>query len=345
MNEILLYNAITQDSAANFISNLGWMGENQVYSVRMYCPGGDVQAGWGMWAKINELKAKGCHSIAKVDGSALSMGGFLLCSFDERLALSVSQLMIHRAVMPEYDENGEKIIYSASDKEFINRINADLKSRLLQIIDQEIFKSEMGYSIDDLFDEGKERINCFLTPQQALKIGLLTGIIPLDTANSKTFAKAAEASYKATAATAGNQTTKKMTKEELLEKEPDACKAIQKEAIKAYQAKMKAKAKAEDTDPDEDDDDDTDPEKDTDKKNDAKAMAKAVKSGVEMVLKSMGIEANAQTNPQTAIAAAQAAIKAEVDAKIQAEAKAEETKKALASVDEQINAIKSGKKE
>ena len=137
MNEILLYNAITQDSAANFISNLGWMGENQVYSVRMYCPGGDVQAGWGMWAKINELKAKGCHSIAKVDGSALSMGGFLLCSFDERLALSVSQLMIHRAVMPEYDENGEKIIYSASDKEFINRINADLKSRLVQIIDQE----------------------------------------------------------------------------------------------------------------------------------------------------------------------------------------------------------------
>ena len=286
MNEILLYNAITTDSATNFIQNIGCIGENQVYSVRMYCPGGDVQAAWGMWAKINELKANGCHSIAKVDGSAMSMGGFLLCAFDERLALSVSQLMIHRAVMPEVDEKGEKIVYSSSDMEFINRINADLKSRLLQIIDQDIFKQEMGYSVDDLFDETKERINCFLTPVIAKKIGLLTDILPLNSANSNTFAKAAEASYKATAVTAGiNQNQKKMTKDELLEKEPDACKALQKDAVKAYKAQMKAKAKADDTDPDDDDDNDADPDKDPDKKSDAKAEAKTLALAVEMVLK------------------------------------------------------------
>lgn len=342
MNEILLYNAITQDSAASFIQNIGWIGENQVYAVRMYCPGGDVQAAWGMWAKINELKSKGCHSIAKVDGSAMSMGGFLLCAFDEREALAVSQLMIHRAVMPENDDAGRKIIYSSEDLAFINKINSDLKSRLLQIVNQDEFKNLKGYSIDDLFDESKNRINCFLNPEEALKIGLITKIIPLGSSTAQTMAKAvAVFETKATAATAVNQNKKKMTKDELLEKEPDSCKALQKDAVNAYKAKMKAKAKAEETDPDEDED--CDENCDPDKKNDAKASAKNIATAVEMVLKGMGIEANSFGTVQTAIATAKETAKVEAEVKVKNEAKAEETKLALAEVDKEIQAILTGK--
>jgi ATP-dependent protease ClpP protease subunit len=345
MNEFLLYKAIDTLSAADFIQNIGWIGESQVYSVRMYCPGGDVQAAWGMWAKMNELKAKGCRSIVKVDGMAASMGGFLLCAFDEREALEVSQIMIHRAIIAESDDQGNKIELTPEDKIFIDQINTNLKSRLLQIVDSKKFKALKGYSIDDLFDVTKNRINCFLTPDEAFEIGLITKIIPLDPANSQTIVKAVASLYevKATAATAVKPNINKMTKDEFLKENPEAAKEMCKEAVEAYKAKMKAKAAAKADDPDDDGDDDSDPITDKDhdgggkSKSKAQAQAEIVALAVEATLKVMGIQKVESGNVQTAQATAKLAAEAEVAKKTAQALEIEEVIK-------QISAIKAGKK-
>lgn len=319
MNEILLYTAITAETAANFIQNLNWIGEDQVYSARLYCPGGDVQAAWGMWAKMNELKAKGCHSIGKVDGMAASMGGYLLCAFDEREALSVSSIMIHRAEMVEDEENP----LTPEDLAQLAKINSDLKARLNAIIDDKKLLALKGVTINDLFDK-KERINCWLTAQEAEQIGLVTKVIPIDSSNSNTIAKAVASLYKAPAATAENTNNKKMTKDEFKEKNPEAAKEMCKEAVEAYKAELKAKAKAKasEDDPDEDGDDDSDPVTDTDHdgggKNakKAKAESKVIAMAVEQVLASMGIEkVTASATAQTAAATAKAASEAEANKK------------------------------
>ena len=320
MNEILLYTAITAETAANFIQNLNWIGEDQVYSARLYCPGGDVQAAWGMWAKMNELKAKGCHSIGKVDGMAASMGGYILCAFDEREALSVSSIMIHRAEMVEDEENP----LTPEDLAQLAKINSDLKARLTAIVDDKKLLALKGISIDDLFSK-KERINCWLTAQEAEQIGLVTKIIPIDGENSNTIAKAVASLYKAPAATAVNTNNKKMTKDEFKEKNPEAAKEMCKEAVEAYKAELKEKAKAAKAkaeDPDDDGDDDSDPVTDTDHdgggKNAKKAKAEAnvIAMAVEKVLAGMGIEkVAASATAQTATATAKASAEAEASKK------------------------------
>ena len=270
MTEILLYKQITQETAEDYIRNHSWISEGSNYAVRLYTLGGDVQAAWGMWAKMNELKANGCRSTAKVDGMAASMGGFLLCAFDEREAIETSQIMLHRAILTQTDDQGNEIEYTSDDLLSCSSINADLKIRLKSIINDAKLKSIKGYGIDDLFNENKERINCYLSASQALEIGLITKIIPLSTANGQVHAKAVaefnvnKQNFKLTIK------SPKMTAEEYKVKFPEEYKKVEAEISKKIEATKKAeddakkaedakKAKASKKDDDEEDDDE-DPE-------------------------------------------------------------------------------------
>lgn len=357
MNEILLYGAIDENVAANLIYSLNWIGENQVYSMRMYSPGGDVEASWGIVAKMQELKIRGCHSIAKVDGMAMSMASVLLCFFDEREALEVSNLMIHRASFDSTDEDGNPIILSPEDKAYLAKINTDLKDKLSQIIDNTQLKKIKGITINDLFDESKDPIDCILTAKEAQQIGLITKVIPLDVNATKNMAKAAMACYyparpTATAAKAGHKINNtKMTAEELKLQNPDLFKSIQDEAaanaIKAYKAKNKKKADPEE-DPDEVDPDDDDPDDDEKCKSKAKAKAKReaklISDTVEKTLQAVGLariegSSNIQTATATAVQTATAASKAEADKK----AKDEADQKAINDLKSDILKIKTGK--
>lgn len=345
-NELMLYSELDEDGVNSIMSQLNWIGENSVYAVRIYCPGGEVERSWGIAAKMNELKANGCRSIAKVDGLAASMMGALLCYFDEREALDVSNIMIHRAAYTNTDAEGKPIEPSPEETQYLAKINFNLKAKMSQVIDSKKLKEIKGITIDDLFDETKERINCWLNTDEAIKVGLITKKVQLDVVTSKNMALAVTACYdpkiKATAATAGKSNNKKMTAAELKESDPECFKAIEEEAakaaLKAFKAKAKAKAAKEDdeSDGDEDPEDEFDP-KDPKMKGKAKAEAKVVAMAVEATLKAMGIKAiEGNQTSQTAQAIADQAAKAKAD-KEAGEVKASTDLKA------QLEQIKSGK--
>ncbi len=342
MNEILLYSVLNSDSAGWIMNQLGWIGENQVYAVRIYCPGGDVEAAWGIPAKMQELKQKGCHSIAKVDGMAASMAGVLLCFFDEREALDVSNIMLHRATYAEKDNEGKPLVITPEEKQYLAKINADLKAKMLQVIDDRKLKVLKGISVNDLFDEKKERINCWLNAEEAMQVGLITRVIPVDANTSKYMVKAVAACYdpnakpKATAATAGNKSNVKMTAEEFQKENPEAFKAIQDtaaaDAVKALKAKAKAALEIE-----ESSGNGTAPAT-------AAVDPKMLSMAIVETLKVMGIaKVEGSQQPQTAAAtAAQTAQAAQEDA--DKKAKAEADKKVTDDLKKDIEDIKTGKK-
>lgn len=244
--EILLYSEITSEIAANTIQNLGWCcGENQVQVIRMFCPGGNVQASWGIAAKMNEIKAKGNRIIIKVDGMAASMGGALLCWGDEREVLDVSQIMLHKGVYGS-NEDGTPYKPTKDEKEQLNVINGHIMAKLLQIIDNNKFQEIKGYTIEDLFDENKPRIDCYLTPQEAFEVGLATKVVPLDANNYKNQIKAVAACYKAktTASININNNKSTMTVDELKKQDPACFDACKEQIIKDYQAELKTSPEA-----------------------------------------------------------------------------------------------------
>ena len=331
-NEILQYSALESESVEELIRYLSWMESDQIYSVRMYCPGGDVQATWGVIAKMNALRANGCISIAKVDGMAMSMAGVWLCFFDQREALEVSNIMLHRAT---FGTNEDGTPYKASKDENIQlaKINNDIKIRLNQVIDSNKLKAIKGYTIDDLFDATKERVNCYLTAFEAQQIGLITKVVPVDANNSKAMATAVMACYNptqkitATAATADNLNTIQMTKEEYKQKFPEAFKAIEIEAVNVFKASENSKgtfAKCEKCNP----------------KPEATNDDARIEAIIEARLKAYGLAtAEVGTNQQTAVA------QATETAKIAAENAAKTSKEEQVSQDlqKEIEAIKSGK--
>ena len=342
MNEIYLSGPLDTDSTRDLMQTLSYMGENSIYTIRMYCPGGDVEASWGIPAKMQELKAKGCRSIAKVDGMAASMAGVLLCFFDEREALDVSNIMIHRASYG-VDDEGKPVIPTPEQQMMLNKINADLKSKLSAVIDNAKLKALKGVSIEDLFDEKKERINCWLTANEALQVGLITKVVAIDPVTSKYMAKAVATCYdpaiktKVTATAAVNK-LKKMTAEDLKKQDPECYEAVQKEAVNAYKAKAKAKAKAALDAIDENEED----EPEMGSKKPAKAVTEElIAKGVENALKAYGIqkvEASATAQTATFTAAQMAANGAKTPEQIKAEADA----KVVTDLSEEVNKIKGG---
>lgn len=244
MSEILLYSKINKQVAENFIYNIGWLGEDKVTTVRMYCPGGDILAAWGMAAKINESKQKGNRFVLKVDGMAASMGAVLACYFDERIALDTSQFMLHRG---SYGTNEDGTPYKPTPEEQtqLQTINNSLKEKLQQVINDELLKSLTGYSLDDLFDESKERINLWLNADIARKIGLVTEVVPLNATNTNNLIKAVAACYEAAPAITNNSNSKKiMTIEDLKKDHPEVFAECQKQAVEQYKVENPAPATA-----------------------------------------------------------------------------------------------------
>ena len=343
--EIPLYSPINSDTASAMMQYLGWMNDGDNTTVRMYCPGGEVEAAWGIAAKMQEMRAKGCTFTAKVDGMAASMAGELLAYFDNTEALSVSNIMIHKASLGLDPETGEEIVPTPTQKEQLDKINKDLKSALSAVVDNIVLKAIKGYDLNDLFAPDKPRVDCWLTAKEAQKIGLIKTVVALNPVTKNIMAKAVALAYnpaelpKPTAGTAGQKSNAKMTAEELKKSDPECYKAIFTAGAKAYQKQC---VDALDIDESEM------PEPDSECAPKKKAKAKAVtedqiNAAVEAKLKEYGISAISQTQPaQTAVATATLFATKPVDGttKTPEQLAAE---KALADTQAEINAIIHGK--
>lgn len=164
--ELYLYSHIYDFVAESFIAQME-ANKTEDVVIRGNTPGGNVFAGWGMIAKIQEHEGK---VKMKVDGYVASMGTIVLAFVDDTEALDVSRIHLHRA---------DGYVNSPEDQKFLDGVNKDLRAKLTSKIDADKFSEITGKTIDDLFDS-KERIDVWLTAKQAKQVGLIKKIVKLD---------------------------------------------------------------------------------------------------------------------------------------------------------------------
>jgi len=173
MKEILLYTPFWGWAAAEFISELEASKNNDIV-IRLNTPGGDVEAAFGMVAKMAERTKS---TKVKVDGKAHSMGAFFLAYADNVEALDVSEIMIHRAAYASYIEQDMEM-FTQDMKDSLQRTNDKLKEALLAKIDTSKFIAITGKTIDEIFDMS-QRVEVTLTAAQAQEVGLVDNVVTI----------------------------------------------------------------------------------------------------------------------------------------------------------------------
>ncbi len=137
--------------------------ENPKKDIYMYInsPGGVVTSGMAIY---DTMKYISCDVVTVCIGQACSMGSFLLAggTKGKRYSLPNSQIMIHQ---PSGGAKGQ-----ATDIEIQAKLILDLRKRL-----NKIYSENTGQSIS-VIEKAMDRDN-FMTPQEALKFGLIDNIV------------------------------------------------------------------------------------------------------------------------------------------------------------------------
>jgi len=167
MRPLLLFTPIYSSTAEIFVEKLLEIDESEDQEFWINSPGGSVWGGYSMLGALNQRTGK---NNAKVFGSADSMVAYMLLFMDYVEALDVSTFRFHRA---------DGYIDNDNDKALLEKINKDLRAKMIKKIDAETFKEVTGISIDEMFDSEK-RIDIDLDAKQAKKIGLINSIVRLE---------------------------------------------------------------------------------------------------------------------------------------------------------------------
>lgn len=208
--ELYLYSGIYDFTAERIISALNENPDDDVV-MRINSPGGGVLAGWGIIAKMQERKGK-VH--VKIDGGAMSMAAMISLFADHVEALDVSTIMLHRAI--GYADTQEQ-------KDWLNRINKDLRAKIETKVDAEQFEKVTGYKVADLFEK-EERLDLFLSAKQAKQIGIVDSIVKADPDQIKAVAQMFDVAAQVTQI--DNSKNIIMTKEDFKLKHPEAYNAL-----------------------------------------------------------------------------------------------------------------------
>ena len=233
--ELLLYNPIFNFTAEDLITGME-ENKSEDVSIRVNSPGGNVRAGWGIIAKMQE---HGSIKI-KVDGGISSMSTWMLVFAHDSEALDVSNIHLHRATM---------FVDGPADQAFLDKVNKDLRAKLESKIDVDKFKKITGFTLDQLFD-AEQRIEVNLTASEAKEIGLVNKVVVLTPEeakafNDKLFSVAADATPPAKApekkpVIINEPKTNKMTIEKITAEHPELIKEIQEKAITAERDRVGA---------------------------------------------------------------------------------------------------------
>lgn len=174
-NLILLYFQIWDFIAMEFIQKLNEY-EGKEATIRINSPGGSVFAGWGMVAAVKEFTGK---LTVKVDGVAASMAAYLVLFCENVECVDVSRFMLHPA---------RGYVETDDDQALLDSINAELKAKMKQKFDPDLFESVTGHTIDAIF---KDNIDIWLTAKQAKKLGMVKNINRLDPSEKQAFTQLA----------------------------------------------------------------------------------------------------------------------------------------------------------
>lgn len=169
--EILLYGGIYNYTAESFIEKVN-DADGEDLTIRVNSYGGDVFASYGMIAKMQEYEGE---KLMKVDGIAASMAAFMALFCSKVECLDVSKFLFHRADMYTPDDE---------TKNFLAKVNADLRKALEAKIDSKKWKEVTGVSISEMFDPEK-RIDVTIDAKQAKKLGIVSKIVTLEPSIAK----------------------------------------------------------------------------------------------------------------------------------------------------------------
>lgn len=182
MNEVLIYGYIYDYSAQEFVRSFSEV-EGDSLVCRINTNGGEPEAGWSMLAKLMEFQGT---KLVKIDGKGYSMGAFAPCYADDAECLDVSQFLIHRASYGLWYE-GEYM----TDPQRVNLLNINKKLRQAFEAKIDVAKFENlkvckdnGITVDRIFSMD-ERVDVFLTADEAKKIGLVKRIVQLTPEKAK----------------------------------------------------------------------------------------------------------------------------------------------------------------
>jgi ATP-dependent protease ClpP protease subunit len=175
--EILLYGGVNEYSAAQFITQMDAAIDEDV-RIRVNTPGGSTSYNFGMIAKFSEHPKR---KLVVVDGNAYSAGFYFCVNADDVECFDISDFMMHRAGLPDYIENNPDY-FDDEAKAYLNRINSKFEKAVKNKLNLEALQSIMdskpelkGAKVKDIFSLDY-RINVFLTPAEAKKIGLVNKI-------------------------------------------------------------------------------------------------------------------------------------------------------------------------
>jgi len=255
LKQILVYGRIDSYKAAEFGETLNEIDSESEVVLRINTEGGSPEYGWGMIAMFKDLPNP--KSI-KVDGQAHSMGAFMLCYVNQSEALDVAQFLIHRAAYPNYFEDSD--MFDDATKENLVKVNKDLEAAFRAKIDVAMFEEMKGVTVKEIFSmDGRKEV--YLTAKEAKKIGLISKVIPLTSAEAvqiEGFAKAASSNQNkifipkvegADKTSIQSSNSNKMTIEEFKKANPEAFAAIQKEAVDAERDRVGSLMAFHDLDP------------------------------------------------------------------------------------------------
>ncbi len=227
LKDILLYGSIDSWSSQEVIQAI-IDSESEEISMRINSPGGDVQYGWGIIAKLSELKGK---LLLKNDGKAHSMAAYMFCYADDAEAIDTAEFIFHRAAYASWIECDPEMFDEATQGALL-RINTSLRKALEAKIDVAAFEALKGITMKDLFSiDG--RLEVTLTAKEAKSVGLINRVVaitPKKKAEISAFKMEMSAKYTGFRAAAKvddeNKNPKDMTIEEIQTKFPAAFAAI-----------------------------------------------------------------------------------------------------------------------
>ena len=161
---IFLADEVNDQTASLVVAQLLFLeSEDPNKDIQLYInsPGGSVTAGMAIYDTMNYIK---CDVSTICIGMAASMGAFLLAggAKGKRLALPNSEIMIHQ---PSGGAKGQ-----AADIEIQAKLILDMRKRLNQI-----YAENTGQKLSGI-EKAMDRDN-FMTPQEALKFGLIDQIV------------------------------------------------------------------------------------------------------------------------------------------------------------------------
>jgi len=168
MKELYIYTPILDFTAEFFIRSME-EAKNEPVAIRMYTPGGDPMASWGMILKVKEHQ----HPVKlKVDGKADSAGAYFCLYIEDTQAISTSQFLLHRA----HFRNIPNPV--GVDLARMNEVNKELRAKMEAQLDIPLFEELAGVTLDEFFT-GENVIDVNLNAENAKKIRLIKKIVNL----------------------------------------------------------------------------------------------------------------------------------------------------------------------